>query len=375
MAETVLGDYTVVRTLADDPAYRWLKAAATGEQGRVYVLQVIKPEVPAAVLPAIRDYFTSLIALNHPALRTPDACKGDATNPLVIRYGAGEFDAAPLAPSAPPLNRDGLPALRAWSRKAADALTALHAQGLTHGCLTIDDFTLIGGQLVLAGLGYAPLLNAGYPGILRWRANAHAPEIRAGGRVTPTADVYGFAQAVLTLMPELAETPWQERATDPDPARRFSSIAETWAVLDKAMEAYIVEPPTVRGQPSVPLAPLPPQPTPKLVHEADTIAANGRTIVSEARIPAEGRKEAAVLAREGDIFPAQRPLDPTADNTPRGLLVSLFVAAIVIGLFVLGAVTILPRLLPSPASTVNGSPPAKKTAKTLPRVEKRHRGR
>lgn len=120
----------------------------------------------------------------------------------------------------------------------ADALAALHARGVVHGDVTATNILFVDlGRPVLADLGVAGLAGDG----VAWATPGYAaPEVLAGARPGPAADVHGLAAAAWLALTGSVPPPEPERlplgllapdcpvgllravtdALDPDPGRR-----------------------------------------------------------------------------------------------------------------------------------------------------------
>lgn len=120
----------------------------------------------------------------------------------------------------------------------ADALGALHAQGVVHGDVTATNILFVDrGRPVLADLGVAGLAGDGVP----WATPGYAaPEVLAGARPGAAADVHGLGAAAWLALTGSTPPPEPDRlplgllapecpaallaavtaALDPDPARR-----------------------------------------------------------------------------------------------------------------------------------------------------------
>lgn len=152
------------------------------------------------------------------------------------------------------------------ARRVCNALAAAHARGILHRDLKPSNLLVTAfGEVVVADFGIAalsaprsaaaadPAPGSGTPGYL-------APELLSGGRPTPQSDVYALGATLYTLLygssplsgqrladPEIPRPLAEviDRSLDPDPARRFASVAELSRILAPTEPA--VEPATVAG--------------------------------------------------------------------------------------------------------------------------------
>jgi hypothetical protein len=88
-----------------------------------------------------------------------------------------------------------------WIDAAAAALTALHQHGVIHGRLVPEDVVTVGGELRLAGAGLWHGVDRTAAGLAwrRWQGYV-APEVAAGGEITPATDAWSVAAIAATLI-------------------------------------------------------------------------------------------------------------------------------------------------------------------------------
>jgi len=78
----------------------------------------------------------------------------------------------------------------------------------------------------LTGFGYAPLLLSGNSAAFKECLPFIGPEVKAKGSLTPATDIYAFAGAVIDAHPDLAPTQWYQKATAPNPEKRFQQMRD-----------------------------------------------------------------------------------------------------------------------------------------------------
>jgi len=153
----------------------------------------------------------------------------------------------------------GLPEADAvgYGLRVAETLGYLHGQGVIHRDLKPANLILSGEDVVLVDFGVARALSVGAATAAPTTVGFGAPEVLAGGVVSPASDVYGLAATLWAL---LAGTPPRAGGTDAlegvsapvtralraalelDPARRPAAAREFADLLERPL-------PPARGRP------------------------------------------------------------------------------------------------------------------------------
>ncbi|MGE7812900.1 serine/threonine-protein kinase [Pseudomonas sivasensis] len=138
---------------------------------------------------------------------------------------------------------DGLPwrELKPIAMQLLDALAYAHQQGVLHGDVKPANIMVgeQGVQLFDFGLGHGEAQQAaGLPGLSRSRLNAWtpayaAPELMAGGRLSPRADLYGAACVIYELAQ--GNRPGKGQLNKPLPRPR-QLPRQCWSALRSALE-------------------------------------------------------------------------------------------------------------------------------------------
>ena len=167
---------------------------------------------------------------------------------------------------------------RRWLHQVCTGLDALHRVGLVHGDVSPRNIIIGGGNAVLTD--YDTVARAGQPargGTLPYAS----PAVQSRAPIAPADDLYALAASLFQALterdpfthgPERRKDlglcwdgieglgclrPFLDRATDPDPGRRFRDAAEALTILD-ALEAETADPSS--GIPPQPTAAEPPPP-------------------------------------------------------------------------------------------------------------------
>ncbi len=160
--------------------------------------------------------------------------------------------------------------LVAWIRQAAEALTALHEEGIVHLEVHPAKLWIEGDHDAVLG---APLLGATLAGDAPMDAAAlrqglphlrEIPELKRGGTPTAAVDQYALASMARRVLmsqgdPDPALTPILDRALARDPAQRFDSCVD----FARALEGV-----GTRPKPTSAKAPRAPKPRPNAAVEA-----------------------------------------------------------------------------------------------------------
>ena len=222
-----------------------------------------------------------LSALDHPGIvAVRDYIASDSGDYLIMELVRGLDLTEVLRHRGHP----GLPEAEAvgYALRTAETLGYLHGQGVIHRDVKPGNVILNGEDVVLVDFGVARELSIDAATAAPTTAGFGAPEVLAGGVVSPASDVYGLAAMLWALLagtpPRLGDTRAREdvsgavtramrAALVPDPARRPASAREFTDLLERPL-------PPARGRPlarSVTTAGRPAALLESVLHTAATI--------------------------------------------------------------------------------------------------------
>jgi len=233
-----IGEYKVTAKLSKDSVYQWVEAVGKNQENR-FVLQLVQPETPQDIVTEIIAYFDKLQLIRRKGIWRPEQMFSDEQHPLIIVYPY--MKTIPLKQFLSPtyLDEEALE----WLHQASEALHALHNKGLVHGYININHFVTSEKLLYLTGFGYAPLLKLGYKKFLQSEQDVLAPEVLTQQQVTKAADIYAFAKTIATIYPQIIDTAWYAKATDPDLDKRFKRMRNLFDRLKVIVTKLLKSPP------------------------------------------------------------------------------------------------------------------------------------
>ncbi|MEM9272021.1 MAG: protein kinase [Cyanobacteria bacterium P01_F01_bin.143] len=229
-----IGEYEVTAKLSQDSVYQWVEAVDKNQENQV-ILQLVQPEIPQEAIAQIITYFDKLQLIRRKGIWRPEQLFSDEQHPLIIVYPYIRTRPLKQTLSQTSLDEEALE----WWHQASEALHALHNKDLVHGYININYFVISEKLLYLKGFGYAPLLKLGYKKFLQSERNVLAPEVLAQQQVTKAADIYAFAKTIATIYPQLIDTSWYAKATDPDPDKRFKRMRNLFDSLQKIVSKLL----------------------------------------------------------------------------------------------------------------------------------------
>ncbi|MGK7899629.1 MAG: protein kinase [Xenococcus sp. (in: cyanobacteria)] len=233
-----IGEYEVTAKLSQDAAYQWVEAVDKNQENQV-ILQLVQPELPGKAIAEIIAYFDKLQLIRRKGIWRPEQMFSDDKYPLIIVYPYRRT--IPLNQVLRPTSLDEKEL--EWWHQASEALHALHNKGLVHGYINIDSFVIAEQLLYLTGFGFAPLLQLGYKKFLPSEQNSLAPEVLAQKKVTKAADTYSFAQTIAGIYPQLIDSSWYSKATDPNLNKRFKRMRNLFDGLKELVTKILKSPP------------------------------------------------------------------------------------------------------------------------------------
>jgi predicted Ser/Thr protein kinase len=189
--------------------YRVLEPISSGAMGAVYRALDVETDSEVALKqsthpdgnPRFEVEARLLSRLQHPrVVRTIDYFSDPSGHYLVMELVRG----TDLGKVLERRGRPGLPVAQSveYVRQACEALQYVHDQQIVHRDVKPQNMILAGEGIVLVDFGIARVLEEQEPlgtagiGTPRFMA----PEVFAGGRVSPRADVYGIAATLWTLI-------------------------------------------------------------------------------------------------------------------------------------------------------------------------------
>ncbi|MDD4401764.1 MAG: TerD family protein [Desulfitobacteriaceae bacterium] len=226
--ELILNEYQVTETIKEDFIFRWL-AAFHIKSGRSVFLQTLKIMVGQNELKELFDYFDQLQLVSKRTMVIPEQVLQDERQNLIMVYTRCPQELMDVY-----LQRSLEFSEASWEQ-ACEILFALHNRKLTHGLILPNSLVVEENRIQLVGFGYAPLINAGNPTVLKAYRNFIAPEIMAGGKTSSASDVYSLAQTVVHWEPRLIDSEWYMKATQIDMTMRFQRMRDFYPELAIAM--------------------------------------------------------------------------------------------------------------------------------------------
>lgn len=214
-----IGEYNIIAQLTEDSIYQWVEAVANNKQNRV-ILQLVKPHIPQRIISEeIISYFDKLQMFRRKGIWHPEQIFNSDQYPLVIVYSYKKIIPLNQILQQIPLNE----ALE-WWHQASETIHALHNQDMIHGYININCFVVTDRHLHLTGFGYTPFLKPEYKKFLNPERNTFAPEVLAQEQITKAADIYAFAKTIAGIYPDLKDTSWYSKATNPNIDKRFQRM-------------------------------------------------------------------------------------------------------------------------------------------------------
>jgi len=199
--------YTLQQLIAERPCGRLSRAEDAVSDDDVYVLMLSSsfsnPQARAALERLASP--DGLPVLDHPCIRAMQVVSEDEGGVSVVYASEGDSLLSEQLEQRPPL--DNWLAARALVLEVGEALAHAHDRGWIHGALSPASITLSPSdprrpQIHVHDIGLAGIAeSAGDPHLAQWRARSPytAPELLAGGRAHPRADIYALGMLLWEL--------------------------------------------------------------------------------------------------------------------------------------------------------------------------------
>ena len=254
-----IADFEIGKCVREDAAFQWLQARNTNSDEKV-ILQILRKEagLNTSGIAQLRDDMRDLqISLQSRwkgrHLLVPKAIQSHPPDyPIIIVYEDFLANQTALDRSNSKLT---LEELERWCESAVESIHGVNQKSI-HGFLVGESFILIDGIPWLGYFGYATLLKEGKRQFASGMEGFLAPEVmRSPPQVTTAGDIYCFAKTLAKMEPRFKREEWYDKATDPDPLKRYSNIRQMGDEIKKSLGRLIKVEPPPSTQPSTPTQP------------------------------------------------------------------------------------------------------------------------